>query len=245
MDMKKILQAIDGSSNKPQVETSDMKRFVSIIAEGTGKLNRLTTAESIAVQHYTSPTKNITSPVLNVAKDATPSMVGKYFKQVEEEFAESQDRYKDRARQLAERVIEAGGNYGHHSNFNRHVSQSKSPPEHIMNMAKKGAKVSSKRRYQSEEKESVDSVTMDIPLLVRLMEFAREDANSNTILHKMVERLIEMSEEGQSLSMSDYEDIVGSVDESLRTDNPCWKNYKPVGTKKKNGKTVPNCVPKK
>jgi len=27
-------------------------------------------------------------------------------------------------------------------------------------------------------------------------------------------------------------------------DNPCWKGYHPVGTKQKNGKTVPNCVPK-
>jgi len=27
-------------------------------------------------------------------------------------------------------------------------------------------------------------------------------------------------------------------------DNPCWKGYHPVGTKEKNGKTVPNCVPK-
>lgn len=26
-------------------------------------------------------------------------------------------------------------------------------------------------------------------------------------------------------------------------DNPCWKGYKTVGTKKKGGKTVPNCVP--
>jgi len=26
-------------------------------------------------------------------------------------------------------------------------------------------------------------------------------------------------------------------------DNPCWDGYKPVGTKKKNGKIVPNCVP--
>jgi|LakMenEpi03Aug12_release.lakeMendotaPanAssembly.Ray.scaffolds.fasta_scaffold158057_1 hypothetical protein len=35
------------------------------------------------------------------------------------------------------------------------------------------------------------------------------------------------------------------VEEGLRDpkDNPCWKGYKPVGTKKKNGKTVPNCVP--
>lgn len=33
------------------------------------------------------------------------------------------------------------------------------------------------------------------------------------------------------------------ITESLRTDNPCWKGYKPVGTKKKAGRTVPNCVP--
>lgn len=26
-------------------------------------------------------------------------------------------------------------------------------------------------------------------------------------------------------------------------DNPCWKGYHPVGTKKKRGRTVPNCVP--
>jgi hypothetical protein len=33
---------------------------------------------------------------------------------------------------------------------------------------------------------------------------------------------------------------------SLRNpeDNPCWTGYKPVGTKQKNGRTVPNCVPK-
>jgi hypothetical protein len=31
--------------------------------------------------------------------------------------------------------------------------------------------------------------------------------------------------------------------ETLRTENPCWKGYHPVGTKKKGGKTVPNCVP--
>jgi hypothetical protein len=30
---------------------------------------------------------------------------------------------------------------------------------------------------------------------------------------------------------------------SLKSSNPCWKGYHPVGTKKKSGKTVPNCVP--
>lgn len=27
--------------------------------------------------------------------------------------------------------------------------------------------------------------------------------------------------------------------------NTCWKGYEPIGMKKKNGKQVPNCVPKK
>lgn len=33
------------------------------------------------------------------------------------------------------------------------------------------------------------------------------------------------------------------ITESLKSKNPCWKGYHPVGTKKKGGKTVPNCVP--
>lgn len=39
---------------------------------------------------------------------------------------------------------------------------------------------------------------------------------------------------------------VRDIVEGLRNprDNPCWKGYYPVGTKKKNGRTVPNCVPK-
>jgi len=27
--------------------------------------------------------------------------------------------------------------------------------------------------------------------------------------------------------------------------DPCWEGYEKIGTKKKAGKTVPNCVPKK
>ena len=42
----------------------------------------------------------------------------------------------------------------------------------------------------------------------------------------------------------DYKKLPDKTEESLKTDNPCWKGYKPVGTKKKGGRTVPNCVPK-
>lgn len=33
-------------------------------------------------------------------------------------------------------------------------------------------------------------------------------------------------------------------EKTLKNTNPCWKGYEPVGTKKKGGRTVPNCVPK-
>jgi hypothetical protein len=36
------------------------------------------------------------------------------------------------------------------------------------------------------------------------------------------------------------------IDKNIGEDkDPCWKNYKQVGMKKKGGKSVPNCVPKK
>jgi hypothetical protein len=31
---------------------------------------------------------------------------------------------------------------------------------------------------------------------------------------------------------------------SYKEKKPCWKGYEMVGTKNKNGKKVPNCVPK-
>jgi hypothetical protein len=176
MDMKKILQAFDGAADKPKVEASDMKKFLSIVTEGKGPLNRLTTAESMAVKHYTeSKPTSITSPVLNVTKDAKPSMIGKYFKSVEEEFLESSGRSKERVRQLAERVIE------------------KLSPE----------------MPDLSEPDAVDTVTVDIPLLLRLLEYAKEDAKTDMDLHNVTEKLISLSKEYDSLSMDQYDAIVG------------------------------------
>jgi hypothetical protein len=31
---------------------------------------------------------------------------------------------------------------------------------------------------------------------------------------------------------------------TTKKENPCWKNYEMVGMKTKDGKKVPNCVPK-
>jgi epoxyqueuosine reductase QueG len=49
------------------------------------------------------------------------------------------------------------------------------------------------------------------------------------------------------MRLFDLFSVQSVVTEGLRDpkDNPCWKGYHPVGTKKKAGRTVPNCVPVK
>jgi len=52
----------------------------------------------------------------------------------------------------------------------------------------------------------------------------------------------EINEEPVSVSMRNDD---GSITTTLKEDeNPCWDGYEMVGMKKKNGKEVPNCVPK-
>ena len=45
----------------------------------------------------------------------------------------------------------------------------------------------------------------------------------------------------QQVEIKDLNDVFEGLKDPK--DNPCWDGYKPVGTKKKRGKVVPNCVP--
>lgn len=91
-----------------------------------------------------------------------------------------------------------------------------------------------------------DNVKLDIPLLIRLLEYAREDAKTDMDLHNVAEMLINLSKDGETLSMDQYDQIVGNQKLLPEpTNEACWKNYKQIGMKKKGNKTVPNCVPKK
>jgi hypothetical protein len=57
-----------------------------------------------------------------------------------------------------------------------------------------------------EETDKVDTITVDIPLMIRLLELAREDVKDDMELHKITERLIEIRSKGM-LSMADYDFI--------------------------------------
>jgi len=76
-----------------------------------------------------------------------------------------------------------------------------------------------------------------------------EDLEIATEIVGFVEDGIVIDLDEKALEMLEAQGVLfleGELAEGLRDpkDNPCWKGYKPVGTKKKNGKTVPNCVPK-
>jgi hypothetical protein len=57
-----------------------------------------------------------------------------------------------------------------------------------------------------------DEIKLDVPLLIRLLEYAREDAKTDMDLHNVAERLIDLSRGGECLGMVDYEAIVGGFE---------------------------------
>jgi hypothetical protein len=65
-----------------------------------------------------------------------------------------------------------------------------------------------------------DTITMDIPLLIRFAELMREDIKTDVDLHRVVENLIQIKDKG-ILTMDDYGSIVGNVtgtEENTNTD---------------------------
>ena len=55
-----------------------------------------------------------------------------------------------------------------------------------------------------------DKVTLDIPLFIRLLEYAREDAKTDMDLHNVAEKAISASETGKTLTMADYDGLVAN-----------------------------------
>ena len=58
-----------------------------------------------------------------------------------------------------------------------------------------------------------DTIKLDVPLFIRLLEYAREDAKDDMDLHRVSENVIELSRFGETLGMIDYENIIGSSEE--------------------------------
>ena len=76
---------------------------------------------------------------------------------------------------------------------------------------------------QNEEVDKKDTITMDIPLLIRMLELAREDIKTDAELHRVVEKLIDIRNKG-TLTMDDY-DFVSKLKESLQLEDTYQDTY--------------------
>ena len=85
----------------------------------------------------------------------------------------------------------------------------------IMQVLKAGLVNEEVNEEEAEAKDAVDTVTMDVPLFIRMLEFAREDSKADVDLHDVTEKAVALNKEKETLSMQDYEDIIPTMDEGL------------------------------
>jgi hypothetical protein len=91
--------------------------------------------------------------------------------------------------------------------------------EKIEKSKKNVEKVEDKKKDKLEEEfNPTDKVVLDVPLFIRLLEYAREDAKSDMDLHNVAQKTIELSQSGMTLSMKDYASLVGDQQELQELD---------------------------
>lgn len=68
--------------------------------------------------------------------------------------------------------------------------------------------VQTRKPIEDKEKNPMDVIKMDIPLLIRLLEYAKEDAQTDMDLHAVAENLITLSQNDRVLNITDYDSII-------------------------------------
>ena len=200
MDMKKLLQVIDGSNQKPVEGSNDIKKSLNIITEGANP-HKVSLPVQMAMQHFQKP----------VEKKVTKSsgLLQQYFENVEAEQQQALNEKREALRmysqKIANRVL---------------VKEAAMPP---LGAAPVAAPVATPNPASAMPQDAsaapempadeVDTVTMDIPLLIRILEYAREDAQTDMDLHNVAEQLVNLSKEIGTLSMEQYDAIVGTQEQ--------------------------------
>ncbi len=96
MDMKRLLQAMDGISTKPVEGSNDMKKFMSIITEGTNP-HKVALPVQMAMQHYQQPV---------VKKQPRERLIDKYFTEAQEAIEQRKEEKRALINQYASVIAE-------------------------------------------------------------------------------------------------------------------------------------------
>jgi hypothetical protein len=65
---------------------------------------------------------------------------------------------------------------------------------------------------EAKEEDAVDTITMDVPLFIRMLEYSREDAQEDMDLHDITEKANLLGKERGILQMEDYDEIIGTTE---------------------------------
>ena len=92
---------------------------------------------------------------------------------------------------------------------------------------------------EAKKEDAVDTITMDVPLFIRMLEYSREDAAEDMDLHDVTEKAISLGKERGILQMDDYDEIIGDAEEIEENvapnhngkSSPYGSGYKPLEEK--------------
>ena len=56
--------------------------------------------------------------------------------------------------------------------------------------------------------DKIDVIKMDVPLFIRMLEYAKEDAKTDMDLHSATENILKLLEKSDVLDMDNYNDII-------------------------------------
>jgi hypothetical protein len=272
MDMKRILQAMDSVSTNPVVGANDMAKFLSIVDKNantqvlteSSNPHKVSLPVQMAMQHYQT----------NQVVDRKPRIIDKYFQEAEQAINQRREEKRELINQyakvIAERVLikestvrehEAGFDRvgmagvgvmnnapdgGHLSLGEMPIEPSGDPNDPNIYGHQKANPMSLKGRIQQARAQLRDLA--ELAESDELVVWERITRLSKGGMFMGLEQNLEQIRHGISeLAAKRKRGGVASrgIDKNIGEDNdPCWDSHKMVGTKKKGGKTVPNCVPK-
>lgn len=67
------------------------------------------------------------------------------------------------------------------------------------------------KQILTEDKNPIDTITMDVPLFIRLLELSREEIDNDMDLHKITEAVTKLSKSGNTITMNDYDQIIKAI----------------------------------
>jgi hypothetical protein len=73
---------------------------------------------------------------------------------------------------------------------------------------KRGAAIEKAMVKEEEQPDAIDIITLDVPLFIRMLEYAKEDAADDMDLHDVATKTIALSKQKGILSMEDYDALI-------------------------------------